>query len=243
MYEREIPMSEILCTICARGGSKGVPNKNIRSVGDKPLVGHAVSDAREWGQCDDVVVSTDSEEIASVAEDYGAQVPFERPSHLASNEAAKLPVIQHALEWMESNRGTQYDYVVDIDATTPLRTPEDIEKCFSAVSNDGKATNAYTVCEADKNPYFNMVELNNEGYATLSKDLDEAVVRRQETPVVYEMNAAVYVYEREFLSNTTSIHGNHTRVSVMPQERSVDIDTEFDLRFVEFLVEHEGVYS
>lgn len=228
-------MSEILCTICARGGSKGVPDKNIRKVGDKPLVGHAVSDAKRWERDADVVVSTDDDRIASVAEEFGAEVPFRRPPELASDSAAKLPAIQHAVRQMESDRGERYEYIVDIDATTPLRRPSDIEDCFVAVIEDERATNAYTVCEADKNPYFNMVELDENGYASLSKERSDDVVRRQDTPTVYEMNAAIYVYERDFLMETDSVHGEYTRVSVMPPERSVDIDTEFDLEFVEFI--------
>lgn len=234
-------MTDILCTICARGGSKGVPDKNIREVGNKPLIGHAVTDAREWERDADIVVSTDSDAIASVAEEYGALVPFERPAELATDEAAKLPAIKHAVRWMESSKETQYDYVVDIDATTPMRLPGDIQDCFEPVVEDNRATNAYTVCEAEKNPYFNMVELDNEGYASLSKELDDDVVRRQDAPTVYEMNAAVYVFERDFLMDTNSIHGKYTRVSVMPRKRSIDIDTELDLRFVEFLYEHEEI--
>lgn len=234
-------MSKVLCTVCARGGSKGVPNKNIREVAGKPLVGHAICDIRNWDGYDEVIVSTDSEEIASVAKEYGAQVPFKRPQELASDEAGKLPVIKHALKQMESNLDKQYDYVVDVDATTPLREPEHIEDCFNAVAEHEQTTNAYTVCEADKNPYFNMVEIDEDGYASLSKELDESVVRRQDAPAVYEMNAAVYVYEREYLLNTTTHHGEYTRVSVMPPERSVDIDTELDLQLVKFLAENQGI--
>jgi CMP-N,N'-diacetyllegionaminic acid synthase len=236
-------MVEILCTICARGGSKGISGKNVREVGGKPLVGHAISDARAWNRSTDVVVSTDDDEIASVAEEYGARVPFRRPAELASDTAGKLPAIQHAVEQMEATRKEQYDYVVDVDATTPLRRPSDIEDCFTAVEEDERATNAYTVCEADKNPYFNMVELDEDGYASLSKEVGPDVIRRQDTPTVYEMNAAVYVYERDFLMGTDTVHGECTRVSVMPPERSVDIDTELDLEFVDFMFErqeHEG---
>ena len=228
-------MTDILCTICARGGSKGVPNKNIREVGGTPLVGHAVTDAKEWQRGADIVVSTDDDKIAAVAEEYGAAIPFKRPAELASDEAAKLPVIKHALHEMEALQGCQYDYIVDIDATTPLRQPDDIESCFETVESDPQATNAYTVCEAEKNPYFNMVELNEDGYAHLCKQREESVVRRQDTPSVYEMNAAVYVYEREFLLETDSVHGDYTRVAIMPPERSTDIDTELDLQFVRFL--------
>jgi N-acylneuraminate cytidylyltransferase/CMP-N,N'-diacetyllegionaminic acid synthase len=231
----------ILCTVCARGGSKGVPNKNVRDVDGKPLVAHTIEQGLSWDRCDELVVSTDSEDIAEVARDYGARVPFSRPDRLASDTAAKLPAIQHAHEQMEEIDDTTYDVVVDLDATAPLRTVQDIEDCFQAVQGTN-AHNAYTVTEAEKNPYFNMVELDDDGYAHLSKDPGEDVVRRQDAPAVYEMNASIYVYERSYLVEATSHHGDRTRVSEMPRERSIDIDEPIDLAFVEFLLEHEDEY-
>jgi N-acylneuraminate cytidylyltransferase/CMP-N,N'-diacetyllegionaminic acid synthase len=217
-----------------------VPGKNLQEVGGHPLVAHAVLDAQEWGGCDDIVVSTDNEEIADVAIDYGAAAPFKRPDHLATDDAPKLPVIRHALSWMEGERSRPYDYVVDIDATTPLRKPKDIENCMDKLRGDDQTKNAYSVCESRKNPYINMVELDNDGYATLSKDTSKSPRRRQDTPNVYEMNAAVYVYNRDFLVQAESVHGEHTRVSVMPEERSVDIDSPHDLSFVRFMYERDG---
>jgi N-acylneuraminate cytidylyltransferase/CMP-N,N'-diacetyllegionaminic acid synthase len=233
-------MTDILCTICARGGSKGVPRKNIQEVGGKPLIAHSIEQALAWERTDEVVVSTDDEEIQTVATEYGASSPFLRPEELATDEAAKIPVIQHALQEIEDRQDCEYDYVVDIDATAPLRTVDDIESCFRVVLKD-EVSNAYTVTEADKNPYFNMVELNDDGYAQLSKELPNDVVRRQEAPDVYAMNASVYVYDRNFLINTDTVHGERTKVSKMPRERSVDIDTPLDLRFVEFLMEYDNV--
>lgn len=227
---------ETLCTICARGGSKGVPRKNVRQVGGKPLIAHTIQTAKEWGAWDDLVVSTDDDEIAAVARGYGAAVPFDRPPALASDSAPKLPVVQHALEEMESASGDRYEYVVDLDPTAPLRTVGDIEDCFATVRSTD-ATNAYTVTEADKNPYFNMVELDENGYATLCKTHDEPITGRQEAPPVFAMNASIYVFERDFLMATDTVHGDRTRVSEMPPERSIDIDTELDLRVVELQME------
>jgi N-acylneuraminate cytidylyltransferase/CMP-N,N'-diacetyllegionaminic acid synthase len=229
-------MTDVLCTICARGGSKGVPRKNVREVGGKPLIAHSIEQVLAWGRADDLVVSTDDDEIRTAATEYGASAPFIRPEELATDGAAKIPVIQHALQEIEEREGRKYDYIVDIDATAPLRVVKDIENCFQVALEKG-VTNAYTVTEADKNPYFNMVELDDEGYAHLSKELPEDVVRRQGAPDVYAMNSSVYVYERSFLINTDSVHGDHTKVSKMPRERSVDIDTALDLRFVEMLME------
>ncbi len=231
----------VLCTICARGGSKGVPNKNIRTVGGKPLIAHTIEHAIQWDRSTDVVVSTDSSEIATVAEQYDAEVPFLRPEHLASDSAAKLPVIQHAHQYMTEERDIDYDYIVDLDATAPLRKIEDIENCFQVLQTSD-SHNVYTVTEADKNPYFNMVELDQDGYASLSKQARSEVVRRQDAPNVYAMNASVYIWERGHLQGTDSIHQDRTRVSVMPPERSVDIDRMIDLAFVEFLFENKSTY-
>jgi CMP-N-acetylneuraminic acid synthetase len=228
-------MTAILCTICARGGSTGVPAKNLHELGGIPLVGRAVRDALEWRREADVVVSSDDAAIRAAGERYGAVAPFDRPASLADDDAAKLPVIKHALREMEERRELTYDYIIDIDATVPLRQPADIERCFQTVREDPDATNAYTVCPARKNPYFNMVEVNGQGYAQLVAESEVPVVRRQDAPSVYEMNAAVYVFEREFLVATDTVHGPRTRISVMPPERSVDIDTPWDLQLVEFL--------
>jgi N-acylneuraminate cytidylyltransferase/CMP-N,N'-diacetyllegionaminic acid synthase len=231
----------VLCTICARGGSKGVPDKNIREVGSKPLIAHTIEHALDWDRQSDVIVSTDSDRIAAVARMHGAAVPFIRPDELATDTAAKLPVIKHAVTECEREFDSTYDYVVDLDATAPLRTVEDIENCFETVINTD-AHNAYTVTEADKNPYFNMVEVDDDGYASLSKTTDTAITRRQDTPTVYEMNASIYVFERDFLMETGSVHGDRTRIAEMPPERSIDIDRPIDLAFVEFLLEHGSEY-
>lgn len=228
----------VLCTICARGGSKGVPRKNVRSIGGEPLIAHTIEDAKAWDRDAEILVSTDDEAIASTAREYGAWVPFERPAELATDEAAKLPVVQHAVEYAEDARNLQYDYVVDLDPTAPLRNVEDIEDCFETAT-EPDVNNVYSVTEADKNPYFNMVELDEDGYASLSKELDDGVDRRQDAPAVYAMNASIYVYDRDCLIETESIHSDRTKVSVMPPERSIDIDREIDLELVKLLFERE----
>jgi N-acylneuraminate cytidylyltransferase/CMP-N,N'-diacetyllegionaminic acid synthase len=230
----------ILVTICARGGSKGVSKKNIRKVDGEPLITHTIRQTLGWDRTTDLVVSTDSEEIASVAEEHGAQVPFIRPAELATDEAPKLPVIQHAHNYMESETGIKYDYVVDLNTTAPLRLVDDIEECFQCVHGTD-ATNAYTVTEAERNPYYNMVELDEEGYASVCKEPERSIPRRQDAPSVYAMNASIYVYERDHLANADAIHSERTVVSVMPPERSVDIDRPIDLAYTKFLIDDWGV--
>ncbi len=232
--------SAVLVTVCARGGSRGVENKNVRELDGLPLIAHTLRQAQNWNRTTHLIVSTDDDEIAAVAERYGAEVPFRRPSELATDEAAKLPVIKHAHREAESQTGKTYDYIVDLDVTAPIRLVDDIERCFNRV-HETDATSAYTVTESGKNPYFNMIELDEDGNASLSKSLDEDVVRRQDAPTVYEMNASVYTYEREFLQDTDSTHAGHTTVAEMPPERSVDIDRPIDFAFVDFLMNQWGV--
>jgi CMP-N-acetylneuraminic acid synthetase len=142
---------------------------------------------------------------------------------------------------MTEEKDRTYDYIVDLDATAPLQQIEDIENCFEVLQNSD-SHNVYTVTEADKNPYFNMVELDKDGYASLSKQARSETIRRQDAPEVYAMNASVYIWEQGHLQGTNSIHQNRTRVSIMPPERSVDIDRMIDLAFVKFLFENKSEY-
>jgi len=213
-----------------------VPQKNIRNLAGKPLLAYTIEQARQWGRADRVIVSTDSPEIAAIAEKYGAEVPFMRPDYLATDSAAKLPVIQHAVSCVEQMSGVQFDYVVDLDPTSPLRSVEDIEAAFNKLLSDPDACNIYSVTRASKSPYFNMVEVDQNGYACLSKQTSRPIVRRQDAPVVYEMNASIYIFRRDALMSADSVHTNRTLLYEMPEERSVDIDTELDFKIVEMLL-------
>ena len=229
---------EILCTICARGGSKGVPNKNIRKLNGLPLIEHTIKDAQNLGKASEIVVSTDDKEIADIAKKAGALVRFLRPEELARDDAPKVPAIQHAVSFMEEKLEKKYDLILDLDPTAPLRKVKDIEKAIKIAINED-VDDVFSVCEADKNPYFNMVELDKENYAYLSKNIDKKIVGRQKAPEVYEMNASIYVYWRNYLMNNDEVISNKSKVVVMPPERSVDIDREIDFKFVEFLMNYE----
>jgi len=226
-----------LGTICARGGSKGVPGKNVRPIAGHPLIAYSIAQARRCSFIDRVIVSTDSPEVAAVARRYGADVPFMRPAELAQDTSAKVPAIQHAVREIEKEIGRKIDYVVDLDPTSPLRSVEDIRACWELVQRPATDV-VFTVTQAEKNPYFNMVELND-GYARLSKSPGRPVVRRQDAPAVYSLNASVYAYRREHLMGDGRVIGDRSRIVVMPPERSRDIDGPLDFAFLEFLV-HEG---
>lgn len=220
-----------VCTICARGGSTGVPRKNVRTLHGKPLIAHTIEQALSCDLIDGVYVSTDDDEIAEAAREFGAVVPFKRPAALATSEAGKLPVIIHLIEFLEK-QGAQITRVVDLDPTSPLRTVEDITAAVSLL--DAETDAVITGYEAEKNPYFNMVEEKDDGNIRLVKDLGTGVVARQAAPSVFAMNASIYVWHRETLDG--GLWTGRTRLYEMPHARSVDIDSEIDFKLVQLLM-------
>ncbi|WP_415238423.1 cytidylyltransferase domain-containing protein [Seleniivibrio woodruffii] len=228
-------MTDVLCTICARGGSKGVLNKNIRELNGKPLIAHTIEQALETKLFDHVVVSTDSDEIAEAAVRYGAEVFFKRDAELASDTAGKLDVIRDAFVRSEEHYNRTYTYLVDLDATSPLRDVRDIRSAFIQCVCDGNC-NLITAMPSRRSPYFNLIEVDEQGRVGLSKRLDKSVVRRQDAPKTYDMNASIYVWTRDCILNSGSVFNGNTGLYVMPEERSIDIDSELDFEFVEFLM-------
>ena len=229
---------KILGTICARKGSKGVPNKNIREINGIPLIGYSIRQLKKWNKCDRIICSTDSKEIARIAEEYGAEVPFLRPKELAEDNSPKVPVIRHALKFAEENYNERYNYIVDLDPTAPLRKVEYIDGAFNRAVNTS-ANVVFTGCVSRKNPYFNQVEPFEYPFVRLSKSLDENIVYRQSAPKVFDLNGSVYVYNREYLIRATSIYSDKSAIYEMPEKYSVDIDNEIDFQFVKYLIEEE----
>ncbi|MCX6709507.1 MAG: acylneuraminate cytidylyltransferase family protein [Candidatus Woesearchaeota archaeon] len=228
----------ILITICARGGSKGVKGKNFRKIAGKPLMAYTIETAKKWGKAKRIVCSTDSQKIADIAKKYGAETPFMRPDYLATDTAGKVPVIRHALIESEKIFGERFDIIVDLDVTSPVRTVKDLDKAFK-IFMEKKPDVLFSVVKARKNPYFNMIELNKEGFAELSKKLERNILRRQDAPKVYEANASIYFYSRDFLLNekyNTILSSKRAMVYVMDSANSIDIDNELDFRFIEFLL-------
>jgi len=228
-------MSNIICTICARGGSKGVKNKNIKLLNNKPLIAYSIEQAQKTALFDHIVISTDSDEIASVATQYGAEVFFKRNPEMASDTAGKLDVIRDAFERCEEHYRKQYDYLIDLDATSPLRNADDITNAFAQFIKNGN-DNLITAMPSRRSPYFNMVEIDGNNKVVLSKQLESSLMRRQDAPKSYDMNASIYIWNRYSILNETSLFLAKTGLYVMPEERSIDIDTELDFEFVEFLM-------
>jgi CMP-N,N'-diacetyllegionaminic acid synthase len=224
----------VLATICARGGSKGVPGKNLRRLLDRPLIAYTIECARACPTVSAIVISTDDDTVARTAEGCGVEVPFRRPADLATDAAGKLPVVLHAARWMEENRGLRPDVVVDLDVTVPLRAPEDVAACVAELVRGGWDA-VVTGYEPERNPYFNMVEMT-EGGARPVKSPPRRIVRRQDAPRVLSVSAAVFAFRRPFLDRGDYIYDGRVGVVEVPRERAVDIDSEMDFAFTEFLM-------
>ncbi len=223
-----------IITICARGGSQGLPGKNLRLLLGKPLICWTIEHALSCSDISGVFVSTDSEEIADLAVAYGATVPFIRPAHMATSNAPKVPVIRHLADWVNLNVGN-VEMVVDLDPTSPLRDVQDIETCISML--DENTDVVITGYEAEKNPYFNMVELDDTETARLVKPPQKELFGRQSAPKVYAMNGSVYVWHYDTLNK--GLWNGKTALHVMPRERSIDIDSLIDFKLVELLMQEK----
>ncbi len=231
-------MKKILCTICARGGSKGVENKNIKKINGKPLIAYTIEQAKKSNLFEHIVISTDSEEIMEISKEYGGEVFFKRSAEMASDTAGKLDVIKDAFKRSEEYYGEKYDYLIDLDATAPLRDVEDIILSFDQFVNDNN-DNLITGMISRRSPYFNLVEVDKNQKVTLSKKIDNSVLRRQDVPKSYDMNASVYIWKRETILNENSLFLERTGLYVMPEERSIDIDTELDYKLVELIMKEK----
>ena len=225
----------ILGHIGARKGSKGVPRKNFRMIHGKPLIDWSLDQLLEHPLVGAVVVSTDDEEIYDHAVAKGCLKIGLRPAHLATDTAGKWGVWQHALESSERLIGP-VEAFLDLDCTSPLRLPEDITAALELFRAE-RPVMVMSCCEARKNPYFNLVEPDATGALHVSKPLPGGVVARQQAPVVYEHAASTYVVDPAYLKRSKGLWEGRVIPYLMPPERCVDIDTPFDFRLVEFLMQ------
>jgi CMP-N,N'-diacetyllegionaminic acid synthase len=220
-----------IATICARGASKGLPRKNVLPFAGKPLIAHSIEQALACPLIDALYVSTDDDEIAEVARRHGAQVPYRRPAELASDEAAKVPAIEHLVAFLEQ-QGEAIGTIVDLQPTSPLRVQDDLVR---AIGLAGQADLIVTVTEPSHNPYYSLVE--EEAGGTLRVSKPAVGVRRQDMPAVWGLNGSIYVWQRAALAQAAR-HGFWSvsiRPSVMPRQRSVDIDDALDFEWAQWL--------
>lgn len=221
--------------IFARGGSKGLPGKNIRLLAGKPLIGWAIEQAKAVTRIQRVIVSTDSEEIATVAREHGAEVPFLRPPELARDDSPEWLAWRHALQYLQYSEGTLPDAMVSVPTTAPLRLPVDIENCLDEYVK-GDADMVITVTDAHRNPYFNMVKLDADGAAGLVIPPDSSISRRQDAPSVFDMTTVAYIASPAFVLSHPNIFSGQVKAIYVPVERAIDIDTLFDFEVAELLM-------
>ncbi|WP_289140212.1 cytidylyltransferase domain-containing protein [uncultured Brevibacillus sp.] len=227
---------KVLAIIPARGGSKGVPRKNVRELAGKPLIAWTIEAGKKSTYIDELIVSSEDAEIIGVAEQYGAHVPFVRPKHLAADGTPGLDPVFHALTELPD-----YDYVVLLQPTSPLRLTEDIDRCIEQVLNSGVPA-AVSVTEPEKSPYWMYTLQENRLMKPLIAQ-EEVPVRRQDLPPVYALNGAVYVAEVEWLWKSKSFVTEETSAFIMPKSRSYDIDTEDDFLLCEWMINKENVLA
>ena len=228
----------IIALICARSGSKGVPNKNIKLLAGKPLIVRSINQIKELKEIDRVIVSTDSQEIANIATNAGAEVPFMRPKKLAEDDTSEWLVWKHALESINKIEGNYPDILIIVPVTSPLRTVDDLKNCLIEYQK-GNADIIITVTDSHRSPYFNMVKIDKEGMANLVISSENTITRRQDAPFVYDMTTVAYVTNPKYVLENDSIFSGKVRHVYIPIERALDIDTTFDFKIAELLLSKE----
>lgn len=221
--------------IFARGGSKGLPGKNIRMLGDKPLIAWSILQAKGVKRIDRVLVSTDSAEIAAIAREYGAEVPFIRPSELATDSSPEWLSWQHGLDYFKEHEGALPEVMLSIPTTSPLRSSSDIENCLDLYLKGG-ADIVISTTDAHRNPHFNMVISNTDGTVKLVCANESPVNQRQSAPTVYDVTTVCYVANPNFVLNNSSMFQGRVKAVNIPSERAIDIDSLLDFQIAEYLM-------
>lgn len=232
----------IIITICARGGSKGIPGKNIKELAGRPLIAYTIDLARQFAARfgnTEIALSTDSEEIIGVARECGLESQYRRPDSLAGDAVGKIDAIRDVVAFYESRNGVGYDYVLDLDVTSPLRNLSDLENAFEMLKSDPEAVNIFSVSPPGRNPYFNMVEKKENGYFAQVKQPDTAVFSRQSSPVVYDMNASFYFYTRSFFEREYRGAITDRSLIYLVPHLCFDLDHPVDFEFIAYLMENK----
>jgi N-acylneuraminate cytidylyltransferase len=225
--------------IFARGGSKGIKNKNIKIFVDKPLIAHSILHAKQVDQIERIIVSTDSKEIAEVALFYGAEVPFLRPKELATDKSPEWDSWKHALNFLQESEGRIPDVMVSIPTTSPLRIPQDITDCinrFKVTNYDG----VVGITQSNRSPYFNIVQKRENGTLKVVLD-DSGYSRRQDVPSTFDMTTVCYVMKSNFVLKGSSLFNGNIGAIEIPSDRALDIDSELDFKVAEYLYVERNV--
>jgi len=230
---------KVLCVICARAGSKRLKNKNFKNLFGKPLIYHTIKQAIDSKIFDKIIFSTDSNKLQKLALKFGADAWFIRPILLSNDKAAKMPVIRHAIIEAEKKFNYKFDYVCDLDVTSPLRKINDIKSAFRKFKLS-KQDMLISGNKARKNPFFNMVQKKGKNSLKLVIKPKKFYVRTQDAPVVYELNASIYFWKRDACFKQKGPFCKKTYFFEMPYNRSIDIDSLSDFKMVEFFGKNNG---
>ena len=231
--------------IPARGGSKGLPGKNLRPFAGLPLIAHSILCARMCPEIVRCVVSTDDAEIAAEASRYGADLPLMRPAELATDDAPMIPVLQHALAAASADSSPAYEFVLLLDPTSPGRLPSDVAAAARMLREDPLCVGVVGVSEPHFNPRWVCVEPREDGYLKLAFETPTFYVRRQDVPPIYRVNATIYLWRASYLSTAplSPVSGDaRHRMLIVPEERAVHIDTAEDFRMAELFIQ-SGIVS
>lgn len=233
----ETKKPNVLGVIPARGGSKSVPHKNLAPLNGKPMMVWTIEAAQNSKLLTHFVVSSEDEEIIRVAKKYGAPAPFVRPAEFATDEAPSLPVVQHAVREMEARLNIVFDYVVLLQATSPLRTGTDIDAALEKLIATGADSVVSVVRIAHHHPY-RMRFIEDDLLVKLPMGEQKELQRRQDLPPVYIRNGAIFATKREVVMEKDSFLGTISRPYLMPESRSANVDTKFDFLVVEVMMQH-----
>jgi len=221
--------------IFARKGSKGIKNKNIKNLLGKPLIAWTIETAKKSNLIDSVYVSTDCENIADIAIKYGAEVPFIRPKSLASDNTPEVMAWQHAIEFIKNEMDITFDNFISLPCTSPLRDVEDIDNAIYAFCKQSPDL-LISVSESNRNPYFNMVLKDKHGFCKRVIDSGEVIHNRQSAKKVWDITTVIYISKQEYIMNTHDILSGRVIAFNIPKDRSIDIDTELDFKYAEYLL-------
>lgn len=232
---------KVLITICARGGSKGIPGKNIKLLNGRPLIDYTIQVAKQFQQKFNHVaieLSTDSEEIVKVAEGCGLKSDYRRPDYLAEDTVGKIDAIKDVLLRKEEAEHCRYDFILDMDVTSPLRNLQDLTEAFDIIQRNDSAIDLFSVSHSSRSPYFNMVEQKENGFFSLVKQPEGLVLTRQSVPKVYDMNASFYFYKRSFFD--LGYRGAITDKSIIyiVPHTCFDLDHPIDFEILSYLMEN-----
>lgn len=230
-------MSKTLITICARGGSKGIPGKNIKPLNGIPLIGYTIHTGLKFSKKYNthISLSTDNEDIKQIASEFGIITDYNRPKYLAEDDSSKIDVIKDLLLYEESKNKIKYDFILDLDITSPLRNLKDLEAAFSNIKSNSEALNIFSVSHSSRNPYFNMVEEDETGFFTISKKNGD-FKSRQQSPEVFDMNASFYIYRRKFFEEDYKTSTTEKSLAYIVPHICFDIDEELDFTIMEYLI-------